>query len=101
MGHLSNGEHALIPVEPGDLVIHTNHHCRDHILSVSVIEKMTLRGTAEALEVFTGRAMLDDDRLVVEPHPDSCQLPDTWYEACIAVLRKAETYHCREAVYVA
>jgi len=99
-GHLSNGQHAWFNLEPGDLVIQDDHVRGDHVVCVLRITAIA-EGQATYELIFEGRASLgDEDRLIVEPHPGFTMqnFPTQAVEACV---RKAETYHCREAVYVA
>lgn len=77
-GHLSNGEHALIPVAVGDAIV---FHSYDR------------RGTETRLEKVS---QIVGDRA----HTVTIEMQDCYKNAVEAATKKSHVYHCREAVYV-
>ena len=91
-GMLSNGEHALVPVNEGDLHLHTTwwHGVIEHKLCrVNKIIKGDDKVVAELKVIAT----YENGEWDNEPSPVIEQM-------CQAGARKAKTYHCRSAVWV-
>ena len=77
-GHLSNGEHALIPVAVGDIIIFHSHDRKG--------------GETEILKIV---------KIVGEKaYTETIEMKDCYKNAVEAAIKKAHIYHCREAVYV-
>ena len=88
-GHLSNGDHALIPVSVGDHIITANHW----------------RGDFE-VEIYRIRAIGADDKIEIElitefSNGEWDKEPPTTLQAAVdAAKAKATCYHCREPHYI-
>ena len=90
-GHLSNSDHALIPVMVGDVVIETNHHRNDHITKVwSIVEIKKDEETCN-LSIISS---FDNGEWDNENYMQ-------YQEAIQAAWDKSMTYHCRKAFYIA
>ena len=77
-GHLSNGEHALIPVTVGDIIIFHSHDRKG--------------GETEILKI---------KKIVGEKaYTETVEMQDCYKNAVEAAVKKSHIYHCREAVYV-
>lgn len=77
-GHLSNGEHALIPIAVGDVIIFHSHDRKG--------------GETEILKI---------KKIVGEKaYTETIEMKDCYKNAVEAAVKKAHIYHCREAVYV-
>lgn len=97
-GSLACENHALVIVEPGDLVIHADHHRGDFeitVFRIDEIRKETL-GKTEIREALTAYCTpihrFDHGEWDVEP-------PESLNEAIQAAKEKASCYHCREPHY--
>lgn len=93
-GHLANDNHALLVVEPGDVVVTSKHHKKDHttqILLISEIRKV------KGLH----RAFFDLEAEFSNGEWSSDIFPGHFAAAVWAAQTKAETYHCREPAYIA
>ena len=77
-GHLSNGEHALIPVTVGDIIIFHSHD----------------RKGAET-EILKIKKIVGEKAYTVTVEMQNC-----YKTAVEAAIKKANTYHCRDAMYV-
>jgi hypothetical protein len=88
-GHLSNANHALIPVDIGDLVIVADHRRGDYTIAVSRIA--AIDGDEGVLVSEHRFALGEWDR-----QPPMCIL-----EAVDTAMAKAREYHCREPRYIA
>ena len=77
-GHLSNGEHALIPVTVGDIIILHSHGRNGGETEILKIKKIV------------------GDRA----HTVAVEMKDCYKNAVAAAVKKSHIYHCREAVYV-
>jgi len=89
-GELSNGDHAKIPVEPGDLVVMASHHRRDFTVLISRYEGYTQREEAS----LTAINSYSEGQWETPLDP---RLKDV----VEAAKEKATDYHCREAYYIA
>jgi hypothetical protein len=91
-GQLACGQHALIPIDVGDLVVEASHHRGDFTIKVFRIDAIGFEG--------------DDDnaRLVNHYTFDRGEwdkpLPAVLEAVVEAAKTKATTYHCRSAVWV-
>ena len=86
-GHLSNGEHALIPIHIGYFVISVAKHRDD--LEVFIFKVHEVRDNEAVLEQVNcyDRGEWDKD-------------PEDFLGAAIsAAIQKADCYHCRRAMY--
>lgn len=86
-GHLSNGEHALLIVSQGDLVIQANHHRRD--FEIVVMKIVSIQEENAELKKLHHFSMGEWD---IEP---SAHLQS----AIEAAKEKATCYHCRSPHY--
>lgn len=77
-GHLSNGEHALIPIVAGDVLI---SHGYDRRGAETRLEKVS--------KIVGDRA-----------YTVTIEMQDCYKNAVEAAVKKSHVYHCREAVYV-
>jgi len=76
-GHLSNGEHALIPVAVGDIIIFHSHDRKG--------------GETEILKI---------KKIVGEKaYTETIEMQDCYKNAVEAAVKKSHTYHCRDAMY--
>lgn len=91
-GHLSNGNHALIPVHTGYYIIKSWHHRKDfeHII-YKILKTFSEEGKGK-IEVF-----MTNQR---EWGEWSTPLPDELKAAVAAAEEKATDYHCRKPYYV-
>ena len=77
-GHLSNGEHALIPIAVGDVIIFHSHDRKG--------------GETEILKI---------KKIVGErAYTETVEMKDCYKNAVEAAVKKSHTYHCRDAMYV-
>jgi hypothetical protein len=88
-GHLSCGEHALIPVRVGDLVIRASHHRGD--FDIEIFRIVEISGDEAVVE-----AIADFRRGEWAPHEPDGEIA----RAVEAAKRKARCYHCREPHYI-
>ena len=77
-GHLSNGEHALIPITVGDIII---FHTYDR--------------KGEETEILKIKKIVGE-----KAYTETIEMKDCYKNAVEAAIKKAHIYHCREAVYV-
>lgn len=89
-GHLSNGDHALIPVTIGDIIIDTWHSRKDFEISVNKIVDIDV----EDLSVYTKNLYNYDMGEWNSP------LPDFLNDAVEASKEKSLHYHCKEPYYI-
>lgn len=89
-GHLSNGDHALIPVTIGDIIIDTWHSRKDFEISVNKIVDIDV----EDLSVYTENLYNYDMGEWNSP------LPDFLNDAVEASKEKSLHYHCKEPYYI-
>ncbi len=89
-GHLSCGQHALIPVRINDLVIEASHHRRDFSIAISKIVAIDKEEKMAQLEKvnFFSKGEWDKD------------LSEKLKNAVNAAMKKATCYHCRSPHYV-
>jgi len=88
-GSLSCGEHALIPVRIGDVVIEASHHRGDFDINVfRIVEVLNEEAVVEAIADFRNGEWAPQE-------PDGAIA-----EAVKAAQRKAMCYHCREPHYI-
>ena len=87
-GHLSNGEHALIPVSVGDHIITANHWRGDFEVEIYRIRAIGADKIELELSYEFSRGEWDK-----EP-------PTTLQAAVDAAKAKATCYHCREPHYI-
>lgn len=88
-GHLSNSYHAIIPINVGDWVIKVARHRENYeifVYSVSCIDVQEAELTL-FYEFSTGEW--------------NKPVPEYLDEAVDTAVKKAFTYHCREAMYIA
>lgn len=77
-GHLSNGEHALIPIAVGDIIIFHSHDRKG--------------GETKTLKI---------KKIVGEKaYTETVEMQDCFKVAVEAAIKKSHTYHCRDAMYV-
>ena len=88
-GHLANGEHALLPVKPGYVVVEADHHRED--FRIQVWEVLAIDGDEATLGLV---AEFDEGEW---DHP----LPQKYLAAVEAAKEKATCYHCRAPHFVA
>lgn len=87
-GHLSNGEHALIVVREGDIIISARHHRRD--FNIEVLRIASIEGDHAEAEVVDDFGMGEWSGNAHEE-----------FEAAIdAAMKKATAYHCRSPYYI-
>lgn len=89
-GHLSCGQHALIPVRINDLVIEASHHRGDFRIAISkivAIDKVEEIARLETVNVFS---MGEWDK----------ELAEVVEKAVNAAVNKATCYHCRSPFYI-
>lgn len=84
-GDLCNGEHALIPVTVGDIVINDEQHHGNHEISVWKIINIEDGKAVLTLLEYCGKARLDTETVS--------------HNAIIAAMEKASDYHCRSVYY--
>lgn len=89
-GHLSNSEHALIPIRSGDYIITASHHRGDYTVYVYII-------TSLDTHVKRGKKVL-----IYEYSRGEWNItpPQLLSDAIAAAKKKALCYHCREPHYV-
>ena len=89
-GHLSCGQHALIPVRVNDLVIEASHHRRDFSIAISKIVSIDKAEKLIELEEINSfdRGEWGKD------------LAEKLEKAVNAAMKKATCYHCRSPYYV-
>ena len=88
-GHLANGEHALLPIRPGTIVVEANHHHQDFHIQIW-----------EVLGIEDDKAVLG---LVAEYRRgewDHVPIPEKYRPAIEAAKEKATCYHCREPHFI-
>ena len=86
-GHLSNSEHALIPVEIGDVIVKSFHKRGDFIHRIYSIENIDDFVTLKLNYEYSNEQW---DK----------PLPEYLKPAVDASTAKAQTYHCREPFYI-
>jgi hypothetical protein len=89
-GPLACGEHALIPVRVGDLVVRASHHRGD--FDIEVFRIMEISGDEAVVEAIAD--FRKGEWAPAEPNGAVA-------EAVRAAQQKATCYHCREPHYVA
>ena len=77
-GRLSNGEHALIPIAVGDVIIFHSHDRKGGETEILKIKK-----------IVGGKA-----------YTETIEMQDCYKNAVEAAVKKSHTYHCRDAMYV-
>lgn len=86
-GHLCNGQHALIPIQEGDIIIKDNQSHGDHITSIFKILKIEEEtAIIEKINEFS-RGEWDN------------KLDEKLVRAVNAAQMKSESYHCREVFF--
>ncbi len=98
-GHLSNGEHALIPVKVEDYVIIAYHHRQDFDIKIYKITgfDQQLNPSGESHSSFASSVLTHHFNF-----GEWDKQPDKKLDQAIdAAMAKATTYHCREAFYIA
>ncbi|MDE3097184.1 MAG: hypothetical protein KGK07_14445 [Chloroflexota bacterium] len=106
-GHLACGQHALIPVRAGDVVVEADHHRGDFEIRIWTIVAND-DGSLEALdrptlEMRQGVWTLPDNPLAADYDPRGIPTtgPGPWGAAVQAAKAKALCYHCREPHFIA
>ncbi|MEM4317574.1 MAG: hypothetical protein QXQ68_05895 [Candidatus Nitrosocaldaceae archaeon] len=89
-GHLSNREHALIPIRAGDYIIVACHHRGDYTIYVYLI-------TSLSTHIKRGKRILMFEYSQGEWNITP---PSTLRAVVAAAKEKASCYHCREPHYV-
>lgn len=97
-GHLSNGNHALIIVEKGDIVIECSHLREQYTISVYQIEKINIITDTINKEV----SFSADMELINEfSYGDWKKDLDKKFGVAVNVaMQKTKTYHCKQAMYI-
>lgn len=81
-GHLACGQHALVGLRAGMYIIHAG---RSGAVSIKRIKRLGVKGDKALAEV---------------EEVDNSSIPSELQPAVQAALKKADTYHCRYAVWV-
>lgn len=81
-GHLSNGEHALIPITVGDYIIRADHHRGDFEIFVYRITEISKEEASIKKIAEFSNGEWDN-------------LPQFLEDAVEAAMKKATCYHCR------
>lgn len=89
-GHLSCGQHALIPVRVNDLVIEASHHRRDFSIAISKIVSIDIEERFAELETVNVFSTGEWDK----------DLAEKLKKAVNAAMDKATCYHCRSPFYI-
>ena len=87
-GSLACGNHALIPVKVGDIIVEASHHRGDFTIYVSRIVK--IRKDEADMEVLHEFSRGEWDSVP----------PDGILKMVQAAQEKATDYHCRDAYYI-
>ena len=102
-GHLSNGQHALIPVHVGDYIVSASHRREDWSIRIERIESIPAcppqtppSGWIDPEDKLTTKLVNSFDR----GEWDS-PLDENLVAAVDAAKNKATCYHCREPHYIA
>lgn len=94
-GHLSCGEHALVPVHEGFYVIESDHHRGDFAHQIFKVVRTFTKEVDGALKGFV------EMELVNSFYEGEWDAPLEHLEAAVAAAEeKAATYHCRDPYYV-
>ena len=88
-GHLSNGYHALVPAVVGGYIIDANHHRGDFIITIHRIDR--IEGKHAFITKINEYSQGEWEK----------ELDERLAAAVEAARRKAMTYHCRTAFYIA
>lgn len=89
-GHLSNGEHALIPVRVNDIIVRADQWRGDYQISVYKIKSINIDNLGMELEEING---FDNGEWDYD-------LEDKYVDIVECAKRKASTYHCRSAYFI-
>lgn len=82
-GDLSNGQHALIPVVVGDMVIEAERHREKN--QIFVWEIIRIDGDEATLQLLE--------------YCRNTSMDNVYYDAVMAAIAKANDYHCRSVYY--
>jgi len=109
-GPLTNGEHALIPIEVGDYIVEADHHRKDFYISVmKIVEIEEKYASLESFALFNEGEWdnKDIERVFAAWEAGDLKsiddIDDEIYFLCRAILaaeEKATCYHCREPHYI-
>ncbi len=93
-GHLANDQHALFIVAVGDMVVMSDHHRKDHITQIYRLAKITFEGGFHRayleLQAEFSSGEWSDETMALR------------FDAAVRAAQvKAESYHCREPIYIA
>ena len=77
-GHLSNGEHALIHITVGDVIIFHSHDRKGGEIEILKIKKIVGE----------------------KAYTEEIQMQNCYKNAVEAAVKKSHIYHCRDAMYV-
>lgn len=87
-GHLANGEHALIPIAVGDLIINADHHWNNFKIFVyRITDFLEEEALVERIAKFSKGEW-------------DTELPVYLEAAVQAAIKKATCYHCREPHFI-
>ena len=87
-GHLANGEHALIPIAVGDLIINADHHRSNFKIFVyRITDFLEEEALVERIAKFSKGEW-------------DTELPVYLEAAVQAAIKKATCYHCREPHFI-
>jgi len=89
-GSLSNGNHALIPIVPGDVVVGLSRKKKDYLIELNIITSINSQGQAEITKwCYCG----DRGWEGIVP-------PNSFDDVIKAAQDKSNDYHCRKCYYV-
>jgi hypothetical protein len=92
-GELACGNHTLIPVQVGDVLVEAEHHRKDFTISIS-----------EVVDI-----VIEENGYIAKLHPlakfdngewDDIEKPKNYKGAINAAIDKSTCYHCREPHYI-
>ena len=89
-GHLANGRHALIVIEPGDHLVEVEHHRVDYWIRIFKIKAFDTETEFALTELLYELKKGEWDH----------QPPSYLQPAITAGIEKATCYHCRSAHYI-
>ena len=89
-GHLSNGNHALIPVKVNDIVVECSQWRKDYTINISIITRFNMEEQEATLELKNSFDRNEWDFDLLQKYVDIVETAKS----------KAKAYHCRSPYFI-
>ena len=89
-GHLSNGNHALIPVKVNDIVVECSQWRKDYTINISIITRFNMEEQEATLELVNSFDRNEWDFDLLQKYVDIVETAKS----------KAKAYHCRSPYFI-